>query len=80
MMNALIALGLGIVVFALIVGVGIVVLQNFGEATGGTANTTTQTMIGYLSTNLVTWIPAIIALGVGLLFIGALMGTKGSKY
>ena len=80
MMNALIALGLGIVVFALIVGVGVVVLQNFGNATGGTANTTTQTMIGYLSNNLVTWIPAIIALGVGLLFIGALMGRKGTKY
>lgn len=80
MMNALIALGLGIVVFALIVGVGVVVLQNFGNATGGTANATTQTLIGYLSNNLVTWVPAIIALGVGLLFIGALMGSKGNKY
>ena len=80
MMNALIALGLGIVIFALIVGVGVVVLQNFGNATGGTANTTVNTLIGYLSTNLVTWVPAIIALGVGLLFIGALMGAKGSKY
>ena len=80
MMNALIGLGLGIVIFALIVGVGLVVLQNFGNATGGTANTTTQTLMGYLSNNLITWIPAIIALGVGLLFIGALMGRKGSKY
>jgi len=76
MMNALISLGLGIVIFALIVGVGVVVLQNFGTATGGTANTTVTTLIGYLSTNLVTWVPAIIALGVGLLFIGALMGQK----
>ena len=80
MMNALIALGLGIVIFALIVGVGVVVLQNFGNATGGTANTTVNTLIGYLSSNLVTWVPAIIALGVGLLFIGALMGQKASKY
>ena len=79
MMNALIALGLGIVVFALIVGVGVVVLQNFGNATGGTANTTTNTLIGYLSGNLITCVPAIIALGVGLLFIGALMGRKGIK-
>jgi flagellar biosynthesis protein FliQ len=79
MMNALIALGLGIVVFALIVGVGVIVLQNFGNATGGTANTTTNTLIGYLSGNLITWVPAIIALGVGLLFIGALMGRKGVK-
>ncbi len=80
MMNALIALGLGIVVFALIVGVGTVVLQNFGNATGGTANTTVQTLIGYLSDNLITWVPAVIALGIGLLFIGALMGKRGSKY
>tara|TARA_Y100000310_G_C20110111_1_gene546708 strand:+ start:152 stop:391 length:240 start_codon:yes stop_codon:yes gene_type:complete len=79
-MNALIALGLGIVVFALIVGVGTVVLQNFGNATGGTANTTVQTLIGYLSDNLITWVPAVIALGIGLLFIGALMGKRGSKY
>jgi len=78
MMNALIALGLGIVIFALIVGVGVVVLQNFGDATGGTANTTVQTLVGYLSSNLVTWVPAIIALGVGLLFIGALMQTKAN--
>ena len=112
-MNALIALGLGIIVFSLIIGVGVVVLSNFGgtvaqcpalynTAPGGynltietcmnqsgsttntslptnTAYTSTTTMRGYLSTNLVTWIPAIIALSVGLLFIGALMGRKGTK-
>ena len=80
MMNALISLGLGIVIFALIVGVGSVVLQNFGNATGGVANTTVVTIQGYLTSNLITWIPAIIALGVGLLFIGALMGKKGGSY
>ena len=80
MMNALIALGLGIIVFALIVATGLVVLANFGIAVGaGTANTTIHTIMGYMQSNLVTWIPAIIALGVGLLFIGALMGKKG-KY
>ena len=80
MMNALIALGLGIIVFALIVATGLVVLTQFGTAVGtGTANTTINTIMGYMQTNLVTWIPAIIALGVGLLFIGALMGKKG-KY
>jgi len=47
MMNALIALGLGIVIFALIVGVGIVVVQNFGDtvaecATDYTYNTSQQ--------------------------------------
>jgi len=81
MMNALIALGLGIVVFALIVGVGVVVLNNFGNAVGaGPANNTVVTLNGYLQNNLITWVPAIIALGVGLLFIGALMGRKGTKY
>ena len=113
-MNALIALGLGIIVFALIVGVGLVVLTNFGTATAGcgtgyaynydTANATaytdnncclsggsdcssvgnfttategaksTSTVMGYMQNNLITWIPAVIALGIGLLFIGALMG------
>ena len=81
MMNALIGLGLGIIIFALIVGTGLVVLVNFGTAVGtGEANTTIYTMIGYMQNNLVTWIPAIIALGVGLLFIGALMGRKGGQY
>ena len=114
MMNALIALGLGIIVFALIVATGLVVMANFGSATaecatgyvyntngsdtftdnnccltGGTdcssagnytsastATTTMETMQTYMQSNLVTWIPAIIALGIGLLFIGALMGKR----
>ena len=81
MMNALIALGLGIIVFALIVATGLVVLTNFGTAVGaGVANDSIDTIMGYMQSNLITWIPAIIALGVGLLFIGALMGKKGGKY
>ena len=107
MMNALIALGLGIVVFALVVGVGVVVLTKFGTtvaqctnssftyieanqtcsngtnsydaAPANSAWTANKTLSGYLSSNLVTWIPAVIALGVGLLFIGSLMGQK-AKY
>jgi hypothetical protein len=114
MMNALIGLGLGIIIFALIIGTGLVVLAGFGKATancptgydyntngsttftdnnccltGGTTCSTegnytsasygtqsTNTVTGYIQTNLVTWIPAIIALGIGLLFIGALMGKR----
>ena len=117
MMNALIALGLGIIVFALIVATGLVVMANFGTAvaecptgyvyntngsdtftdnnccltdgtdcssagnyTGAsTATGTMETIQGYMQSNLVTWIPAVIALGIGLLFIGALMG-KRNKY
>ena len=121
MMNALIALGLGIIVFALIVATGLVVMSNFGTAvancpdgytynsngtftfttdnccmSNGTANqdcvgtpnstaestatTNMETMMGYMENNLITWIPAVIALGVGLLFIGALMGRKKQTF
>jgi hypothetical protein len=108
MMNALISLGLGIIVFALIAGIGVVILYNFGGAQAGckattcgsagvwnrttnvcsnatdsscgtptgTAFTNNTTLIGYLNTNLITWVPAVIALGIGLLFIGSLMGGK----
>ena len=118
MMNSLIALGLGIVVFALIVGTGLVVMANFASSvaecptgyawntngtvtfsadtcclTGGvdctsagnhtSASQGSQSLVtqsGYMQSNLVTWIPAIIALGIGLLFIGALMGKKKQSY
>jgi len=117
-MNALIALGLGIIVFALIVATGLVVMSNFGTATAecgtgyayNTNGSTTftdnnccltggvdcssagnytvaskstqsmQTMMGYMEDNLITWIPAVIALGIGLLFIGALMGRNKQKF
>ena len=107
MMNALIALGMGIIIFALIAGVGMVILQNFASATAScstgfnysitsqlcqnntnathtaspsTGAQTVNTTAGYITSNLVTWIPAVIALGVGLLFIGALMGRQQAKY
>jgi len=50
---------------------------------GGTANTTVaylQTKLGESSGGLASWTPAIIALSVGLLFIGALMVGKGRQY
>jgi len=77
MFNVLTGLALGIVIFAITIGVGVVVLQEFGDAVGGTANTTTVALQGELGTNgLAGWTAAIIALSVGLLFIGALMGKK----
>lgn len=82
MIQVLAGLAIGIVVFAISIGVGLVVLDKFGNAVGGTANTTIQTLMG--DTNglgaLVTWVGAIIALVVGLLFIGALVGGKMKKY
>ena len=77
MFNDLTALGLGIVIFAVVIGVGSVILTKFGNSVGGTANTTTDYLNTQLGTSgLAGWAPAIIALAVGLLFIGALMMRK----
>ena len=106
---------MGIVIFAITVGVGVVVLSKFGTSvadcttgyayntngtttftdnacclTGGqdcsstgnytaasTATTTTEALNLELGTGgLAGWTAAIVALVVGLLFIGALMGRK----
>lgn len=72
----------GIVTFAIIVGIGIVVLNNFGNQNPGTVNSTMQTIIGNLGTSsggLSTWIPTIIVVVVAALIIGllALRGSKG---
>jgi len=110
MFDNLSGLALGLVVFAIMIGVGVVVLTRFGDAvatcggaglSGTTAyNASTQlcsngTDTGaptntewvsttYLNTQLGTsglagWAPAIIALAVGLLFIGALT-MRSRKY
>lgn len=80
MFDNLIGLGYGIIVFAVLIGVGSVVLFNFGNSTGGTANTNVQYMLTQLgSGGLAGWTPAIIAISVGLLFLGAFMIGKGRK-
>ena len=73
-------LGYGLVTFAIIIGVGTIVLSKFGDSVGGTANTTVQ----YLNTQLGTaglagWTPAIIALSVGMLFLGVFLSRGGRK-
>lgn len=81
MFDQLTGLGYGIIVFAILIGVGSIVLFNFGNSTGGVANTNIQYMLTNLgSTNggLASWTPAIIAISVGLLFLGAFM-VGGSK-
>lgn len=56
MFDQLTALGYGIVVFAIVIGIGSIVLQNFGNAAGGTANTTTTYLLGQLgTTGLAGW-------------------------
>jgi len=107
MFNDLTALGYGLVVFAIIIGVGSVVLFNFASATascpttGGTwaynstsqlcGNGTATATPGYATVNsnylitqmgqsgLAGWTPAIIAISVGLLFLGAFAFGRGRK-
>ena len=79
MMQIITGIAYGLVVFAILIGVGMVVLYNFGNSVGGTPNTTLNTLSGYLGTSsggLVTWVPAIIALVIGIAFIGMFMGKK----
>ncbi len=119
MINNLTAIGYGIIAFAVIIGIGIVVLGSLSKAiascpsgyvwntngtstftadkcclTGGkdctsagnytepsTASQTLNTINNtYIATNLVTWIPGVIVLVIGMLFLGAFMTRKGSKY
>ena len=81
MFDNLTGLGYGIVTFAIVIGVGSVILVNFGNAVGGTANTTVQYLLGQLgSSGLAGWTPAIIAFSVGMLFLGAFFIKKGRSY
>jgi len=103
-------LGYGLVTFAIMVGVGIVVLVSFSgsvaicsgtgspvwntsisscqNSTGATstpsnaAYSSVSGMATYLGTSsggLASWTPTIIALAIGLLFLGAFMVGKGRK-
>ena len=78
--NVLTSVAYGIVGLAIIVGIGLTVLGKLGDAVGGTANTSIQygmTQLG--STGLLSWLPAIIALMVGVFFLFYFMGGK-KKY
>lgn len=78
MFNNLQALGIGIIGFAIIIGIGSVVLSKFGDTVGGTSNTTVQylnTQLG--TTGLAGWTPAIIAMAIGMLFLGMFLIGKG---
>ena len=111
MISAITGLGYGIIGFAVLIGIGIVMLGQFSKTVAGCAtgytynvtnskccidgyacagatnatdpstasqnlNTITNTYIG---TNLVGWIPVIIVLVIGLLFLGAFLARKGSQ-
>jgi len=73
-------LGWGLVGFALIIGIGSVVLNKFGNAVGGTANTTVQYLLTELgSGGLAGWTPAIVAIAVGMLIFGAFLVRRGGR-
>jgi hypothetical protein len=77
MMDVLQGIGYGIVGLAILVVVGIVVLQKLGTATGGDANTTAVYLAGQLGeTGLSGWVPAIIAVAVGALFLAYFVGKR----
>ena len=80
MFDNLSSLGFGLVTFAIIIGVGTVVLTKFGDSVGGTANTTVAYLNTQLGTNgLAGWTPAIIALSVGMLFLGVFLTKRTRK-
>jgi len=80
MFDNLSSLGYGLVTFAIIIGVGTIVLTKFGDSVGGTANTTVQYLNTQLGTSgLAGWTPAIIALSVGMLFLGVFLTRGGRK-
>jgi predicted anti-sigma-YlaC factor YlaD len=67
----------GIVGLVVIVGIGLVVLNKLGDAVGGAANTSIQYGITQLgSTGLLSWLPAVIALMVGVFFLAYFAGRK----
>lgn len=84
MFQNLTGLGWTIVSFTILVVVGLVVVGQLGAGVASTspvANSTAVTMQGYLGTSsggLASWTPAIIAITIGVLFLG-MFGFGGRK-
>jgi len=106
MFNDLKALGMGLIVFSIIIGVGTVILMNFAGSTAqcnvflsgtgvwnrtsetcwngttsgtptGAAYSNTNYLAGQLgSAGLAGWAPAVVAISVGLLFLGAFLSRQ----
>jgi predicted anti-sigma-YlaC factor YlaD len=69
----------GIVGLVMIVGIGLTVLSKLGDSVGGAANTSIQygmTQLG--STGLLSWLPAVIALVIGVFFLAYFAGKNKS--
>jgi hypothetical protein len=77
MIDVLTGIGYGIVALAILVVVGLVVLTRLGNTVGGDANTTANYLATQLgSGGLSGWVPAIIAVAIGALFLSYFMGKK----
>lgn len=75
--NMLTAIGWGLVMFAIIVGIGLVVLSKLADTVGtGTANTTINYVMGQMgSDGLAGWIPVVIV----VLIAGIVLALFGGK-
>ena len=80
--DTMVAVGIGIVTLALIVGIGVLVLGEFGDASGDSDVTNvTSYLVGQLGEGgLSGWVPAVIAISIGLLFLGAFLSRKGRAF
>ena len=80
MVQQLTVVAYAIVGLVILVGIGLVVLDKLGNSVGGTANTSIQYGITQLgSTGLLSWLPAIIALIIGVFFLAYFAGGRGKK-
>ena len=82
MIEALTGMGYAIIGLAVMIGIGLVILTTLGNNIGGSTNSTIQTLAGYLGTSsggLASWIPIIIVLVIGMLFLGAFLGKRGKQ-
>ena len=77
MVQQLTVIGYGIIGLAILVGIGLTVLDKLGNSVGGSANTSIQYAMTQLgSSGLLGWLPAIIALLIGVFFLMYFMGRK----
>ena len=80
-MSFLLGIAYAIVGLIIIVAIGITVSDKLGNSVGGTANTSIQYGITQLgSAGLLGWVPAVIALMIGMFFLAYFMGKQGNKY
>ena len=85
MIDGLVVMGYSLIVLAILIGVGLVVLQNFANTVGaGEANTSITKLMRYIDLGVcvedITWILGIIAaIGMSFLISSKIERNKGSR-